>query len=89
MVSHMRIRSKDVDMWLQHNKVTNLRIAAKELNGVVLKPGETFGATCFYNYLDLQIRNDTNEDFQTEGTIFISASSCGLSCYLILHIQEG
>ncbi|TXK85258.1 VanW family protein [Paenibacillus sp. N3.4] len=129
---------KDVDMWLQHNKVTNLRLAAKQLNGVVLKPGETFsywrligtttrkkgyvdgmvlfhgqvksgiggglcqlsnliywmtlhsplrvteryrhsydvfpdsgrtqpfgsGATCFYNYLDLQIRNDTEDVYQ-------------------------
>jgi vancomycin resistance protein VanW len=129
---------KDVDMWLQHNKVTNLRIASKQLSGVVLKPSETFsywrligntsrrkgyvdgmvlfhgkvqkgvggglcqlsnliywmtlhspltvteryrhsydvfpdsgrsqpfgsGATCFYNYLDLQIRNDTKGQFQ-------------------------
>ncbi|MDQ1912207.1 VanW family protein [Paenibacillus sp. GD4] len=129
---------KDVDMWLQHNKVTNLRIASARVDGVILKPGETFsywkligkptrrdgyvdgmilhkgtvrtgvggglcqlsnliywltlhtpltvteryrhgydvfpdagrtqpfgsGATCFYNYLDLQIRNDTEEDYQ-------------------------
>ncbi|MCA1319305.1 VanW family protein [Bacillus tianshenii] len=129
---------KDVDMWYQHNKVINLRIASHKLNGVVLKPGETFsywkligkptkekgyvdgmvlfygnfkpglggglcqlsnliywmtlhtpltvteryrhsfdvfpdskrtqpfgsGATCSYNYLDLQIRNDTNQAFQ-------------------------
>ncbi|WP_261302502.1 VanW family protein [Paenibacillus andongensis] len=129
---------KDVDMWLQHNKVINLRIAAKQLNGVIVKPGETFsywrligsttrrkgyldgmvlfhgkvqagvggglcqlsnliywmtlhtpltvteryrhsydvfpdagrsqpfgsGATCFYNYLDLQILNGTTEEFQ-------------------------
>jgi vancomycin resistance protein VanW len=33
---------KDVDMLLQHNKVTNLRIAIQHLNGIVLKPGETF-----------------------------------------------
>ncbi len=129
---------KDVEMWYQHNKVINLRIAVKKLNGVVLKPGETFsywkligkptkekgyvdgmvlfygtfkpglggglcqlsnliywmslhtpltvteryrhsfdvfpdsrrsqpfgsGATCSYNYLDLQLRNDTNQPFQ-------------------------
>jgi vancomycin resistance protein VanW len=30
------------DMWLQHNKVTNLRIAAARLDGVVIGPGETF-----------------------------------------------
>jgi vancomycin resistance protein VanW len=129
---------KDVDMWLQHNKMTNLAIAAKCLNGIILKPGETFsywrligktnkrkgyvdgmilhygnvktgtggglcqlsnliywmtlhtplqvteryrhsydvfpdskrsqpfgsGATCAYNYLDLQIKNNTNHTYQ-------------------------
>ena len=33
---------KNVDMWLQHNKVKNLQIAFQKLNGVILKPGETF-----------------------------------------------
>lgn len=33
---------KDVDMWMQHNKVNNLRIAAKKLNGIIINPGETF-----------------------------------------------
>ncbi len=33
---------KDVDMWLQHNKVTNLTLAVKKLDGLVLKPGEVF-----------------------------------------------
>lgn len=33
---------RNVDMWLQHNKVHNLRLAAKRLNGVILKPGQTF-----------------------------------------------
>lgn len=28
-------------MWMQHNKVTNLRIASEKLNGILLKPGET------------------------------------------------
>ncbi len=129
---------KDVDMRLQHNKVVNLRIAGEQLNGIVLKPGETFsywkvigkptrrkgyldgmilhkgrvttgvggglcqlsnliywlalhtplqvteryrhgydvfpdagrtqpfgtGATCFYNYLDLQLYNPTEEVYQ-------------------------
>ena len=35
-------RLKDVDMWLQENKVVNLRIAAKKLDGILLRPGETF-----------------------------------------------
>ena len=124
---------RDVDMWMQENKVINLRLAAGALDGVTLLPGETLsywrcigeptrrkgyvegmllrngqvvpgvggglcqcsnllywmtlhtpltvterhrhgydvfpdagrtqpfgtGATCFYNYLDLMIRNDT------------------------------
>lgn len=129
---------KDVEMWMQHNKVINLRIATQQLNGLVIRPGETMsywkligkpkrgkgyvegmllshgrvtsavggglcqlsnllywmtlhtpltvterhrhsydvfpdanrtqpfgsGATCFYNYLDLQISNQTKQSFQ-------------------------
>ncbi|TKC18838.1 VanW family protein [Robertmurraya kyonggiensis] len=129
---------KDVDMWLQHNKVINLKIATNRLNKVVIRPGETFsywrllgnttkrkgyvdgmilfygkfihgtggglcqlsnliywmtlhspltvterhrhsydvfpdsnrtqpfgsGATCAYNYMDLQIKNETENTFQ-------------------------
>ena len=33
---------RDVDMWLQHNKIINLKIAAKKLNGILLGPGEVF-----------------------------------------------
>ncbi len=129
---------KDVDMWMQHNKVNNLAIAARRLNKIVLRPGETFsfwrlignptsskgyregmllshgrvvsavggglcqlsnliywatlhtplavterhrhnydvfpdsnrklpfgsGATCAYNYIDLQIYNGTNQSYQ-------------------------
>ena len=33
---------KDVEMELQTNKITNLKIAAKRLNGIMLQPGETF-----------------------------------------------
>ena len=129
---------KDVDMWLQYNKINNLRIAVNKINGIVIKPGETFsywrligkptrrkgylegmvlflggyhpgiggglcqlsnliywmtlhtpltvterwrhsydvfpdvnrtqpfgsGATCCYNYLDLQIYNGTGEEYQ-------------------------
>jgi vancomycin resistance protein VanW len=32
----------DVDMQLQVNKVTNLKIAAKKIDGILIKPGETF-----------------------------------------------
>lgn len=33
---------KDVDMWMQHNKIQNLRLAIMRLDGLVLNPGETF-----------------------------------------------
>jgi vancomycin resistance protein VanW len=136
----LRRQLRDVDMRMQDNKTVNLRIAAKQLNGIVLKPGETFsywrvigkptrskgylegmllsqgkvtigiggglcqlsnliywmtlhtpltvterhrhsydvfpdsgrsqpfgsGATCYYNYIDLQIKNETSEDYQLE-----------------------
>lgn len=35
-------RLKDVDMWMQENKIVNLKIAVKNLNGLVIAPGETF-----------------------------------------------
>ena len=128
----------DADMRLQYNKVTNLRLAAEQLDGIIIKPGETFsfwkligeptakrgflegmlisngevtsgiggglcqlanllywmflhtpltvterhhhsmdifpdsgrtipfgtGATIFFNYVDLQCRNDTDQTFQ-------------------------
>jgi vancomycin resistance protein VanW len=33
---------KGVDMWLQRNKVDSLKVAASCIDGIVLKPGETF-----------------------------------------------
>ncbi|MGE6259655.1 VanW family protein [Heyndrickxia sporothermodurans] len=127
-----------VDMWYQENKIKNLKIAVQQLNGIIIKPGETFsywkligkpskrkgyvegmvlfygkykkgiggglcqlsnliywstlhtpliiteryrhsydvfpdsnrtqpfgsGATCAFNYFDLQITNNTKDDFQ-------------------------
>lgn len=32
----------DSEMWLQHNKVHNLRLAAAKLDGLLIKPGEEF-----------------------------------------------
>jgi vancomycin resistance protein VanW len=129
---------KDVDMYLQYNKIINLKLAVLKLNQVTLHPGETFsywklvgkptkrkgykkgmvlqngkfkagtggglcqlsnliywmtihtpltiierhrhgydvfpdsnrtqpfgsGATCFYNYVDLMIKNNTDQTFQ-------------------------
>lgn len=33
---------RNVDMWLQHNKVSSLKAAASCIDGLILKPGETF-----------------------------------------------
>lgn len=33
---------RNVDMWLQKNKATNLKLACEKLDGIILKPGETF-----------------------------------------------
>lgn len=33
---------KSVDMWLQENKIINLKIACKQLNYITIKPGEIF-----------------------------------------------
>lgn len=33
---------KDVDMQYQINKITNLKIAVKQIDGILIKPGETF-----------------------------------------------
>lgn len=142
-------RLKNVDMWLQVNKVTNLKLASTKINGIILKPGETFsfwqlvgkptkakgylegmvlsngsfhpgvggglcqlsnliywmalhtpltvterwrhthdvfpdsnrtqpfasGATVVYNYVDLQIRNDTQDDYQ----LFVEVRDAELS----------
>lgn len=35
-------RLKDVDMYLQYNKIKNLKIAVEKLNGIIINPGETF-----------------------------------------------
>ncbi len=33
---------KDVDMWMQENKVVNLKIATKKIDGILIRPGEIF-----------------------------------------------
>lgn len=32
----------ETEMWLQHNKVENLKLCLPHINGLVIKPGETF-----------------------------------------------
>lgn len=33
---------KGADMWMQHNKVKNLKIAIQKMNGLIVEPGQTF-----------------------------------------------
>ena len=33
---------KNADMWMQYNKITNLRLATARLDGLLLRPGEVF-----------------------------------------------
>jgi len=33
---------KDVEMYLQHNKITNLKLASSTFDGILIQPGETF-----------------------------------------------
>lgn len=33
---------KNVDMWMQRNKIINLKLAAQRINGIIIRPGETF-----------------------------------------------
>jgi vancomycin resistance protein YoaR len=37
----------NVEMWLQYNKVTNLRLAIALMNGLVIQPGEVFSTRTF------------------------------------------
>ncbi len=38
----LRRKLRNVDMWMQENKIVNLKLAAKKVNGIVLHPGEVF-----------------------------------------------
>lgn len=33
---------RNVDMQLQHNKIVNLKLAVRHIDGIVIQPGETF-----------------------------------------------
>lgn len=58
---------RDVDMWLQHNKIINLKIASKKLNGILVRPGEVF------SYWRL-IGNPTKKKGYVDGMILKSGS---------------
>ena len=38
----MRRKLKDLEMWMQENKVTNLKLAVARMDGLLLRPGEIF-----------------------------------------------
>ncbi|KLU61538.1 vancomycin B-type resistance protein VanW [Peptococcaceae bacterium CEB3] len=157
---------RNVDMWLQENKVNNLKLASAKLDGLILKPGETFsfwrlvgkptkakgylegmvltkgtfvagvggglcqlsnliywmtlhtpltvterwrhthdvfpdanrtqpfgsGATVVYNYVDLQIKNETGQDYQLSvrvgGTELEGEWRCAQSCPYKYKVYE-
>lgn len=38
----LRRQLKDVDMWMQENKIINLKLAVPKINKILIRPGETF-----------------------------------------------
>lgn len=58
---------KDVDMYLQYNKIANLKLAANKLNDIIVKPGETF------SYWKL-IKNPTKGKGYKEGLVLYSGT---------------
>lgn len=38
----LRRKLKDVDMWMQENKIVNLKIAIKKIDSLIINPGQTF-----------------------------------------------
>jgi len=55
--SLIRRRLGNVNMQLQENKATNLALAVKHINGLLIQPGETFFCmeTCRTNYSQKRI----------------------------------
>lgn len=58
---------KNVDMYLQHNKVSNLRLAIQKLDKLIIKPGQLFSVwklvgrpTILKGYLDGLVLNNGN-----------------------------
>ncbi|MCT4639269.1 MAG: VanW family protein [Bacteroidales bacterium] len=72
--SFIRRKLKDVDMHLQENKVTNLRLAISKIDNVVIYPGQTFSIwklvgrpTRRKGYLDGLVLNQGRIDKGTGG----------------------
>lgn len=60
--SFLRRKLKNVDLWLQENKIINLKIAIKKLDKLVINPGQTFS---FWR----QIGKPTKEKGYVEGMV--------------------
>lgn len=58
---------KNVDMWMQHNKITNLKLAAERVSGILLRPGEVFS----YWYL---IGKPTKRKGRKEGMVLVGGT---------------
>lgn len=58
----LRRKLKDVDMWMQENKIENLKIAIGRLNGLAIEPGQIFS---YWR----QIGNPTKSKGYLEGMI--------------------
>lgn len=58
---------KDTEMWMQENKIVNLKIAVECLNGVIIRPGETF------SYWKL-IGNPTRRRGFKEGMVLVNGT---------------
>ena len=72
----LRRQLKDVDMWMQENKIVNLKIAISNINSITIKPNEIFSywkligkPTKAKGYLDGMILRNGN---------FISGTGGGL-----------
>ncbi len=62
--SHLIKKGKGIDPITQQNKAQNIRIAAKQIHGIVIRPGETFS---FWN----RVGNTTPQKGYREGRVLI------------------
>ena len=60
---------RGVEMQLQHNKITNLKLACAKINGIVLNPGETFS-------LWKLVGKPSKRKGYLEGMVLVNGSIC-------------
>ena len=85
----LRRKLKNVDMWMQENKITNLKIATAKLNGILLQPGETFSywkligkTTKRKGYVDGMILKNGGFEAGTGGGL---CQLSNLICWMTMH----